>query len=72
MLVVCIVQFLYIIAGYIEVYDILSIGISKFYVLSYPIFFLEQIDNFGVLLPYKMHFFVSLNTEINCEFPLNF
>jgi hypothetical protein len=51
--------------GYVEGYNILILGIYKF---LYPISFLEKIDNFGVLLPYKMHFL--LNKEINSEYPL--
>jgi hypothetical protein len=42
--------------GYVEGYNILFLGIYKFlYPILYP--FLEKYDNFGVLLPYKMHFF---------------
>jgi hypothetical protein len=39
--------------------DIISLfqGFTNFYILSYPISFLEKIDNCGVLLLYKMHFF---------------
>jgi hypothetical protein len=43
-------------AGYVKGYDILILGISKFYIL-YP-------------LALQNAFFL-LNTEINCEFPLN-
>jgi hypothetical protein len=63
-------------AGYVEGYDILILGISRFYILSYPLSFLEKIDNVGVLLlminafTLQNAFFVLLNTEINCEFPL--
>jgi hypothetical protein len=32
--------------------------------ISYPISFLEKIDNFGVLLPYKMHFFVEYRNKL--------
>jgi hypothetical protein len=40
--------------GYVEGYNILILGIYKF---LYPISFLEKMDNFGVLLPYKKHLF---------------
>jgi hypothetical protein len=39
--------------GYVEGYNILILGIYKF---LYPISFLEKVDNFGVILPCKMHF----------------
>jgi hypothetical protein len=46
--------------------DIISLfkGFTNFYILSYPISFLEKFDNFGVLLLYKMHFFVKYRNKL--------